>query len=217
LESRKIPSFGKDFVNLKLPIVQEIGVYFDGETRLNLDFSNFISHFNSTTVASFEGGTIDDDSENILDNCRLLEYLYISKTNFSEGTIPPKIFSKLLNLRHLSINENNLQVLPENLFQMNTKLTRVRFGYSRIKQLPERIFSGLIDFIEELPADIFKDNRKLGRIDFDGNDLKKIPINFKLFPFLKSLDLKGNVCINESFSNATVIQTRAHVINEKCK
>ena len=87
-------------------------------------------------------------------------------------------FSGLKNLKNLSINQNKLENLSEDIFNDNPNLT---------------ILEAIGNSINRLPPGIFQHNLKLSGVSFHGNSLKDLDKDiFRYNPNLESVNFKGN-------------------------
>ncbi len=112
-------------------------------------------------------------------------------------TLPPGI-GQLSELTSLTINDNDLAVIPKELFNC-TKLTRLEIQNNSIMDLPAGISKlatlQVLDLrnnqLAELPAEIGK-LRNLRILQLWGNNFTKLPSEIGNLASLKELYLKGN-------------------------
>jgi Leucine-rich repeat (LRR) protein len=121
---------------------------------------------------------------------------YVEKSNFKG----------LENLKTLTLDRNNIEELPENVFSDLGKLEFLSLEENRIKELPPMVFYGLQSLnylilreneLTRLPINVFGTCQKLSRLDLKNNNLKSVDVGtFANLPALYTLNLAENDCID---------------------
>lgn len=100
--------------------------------------------------------------------------------------LPLNFFQALTKLRYVSLDNNLIEYLPEDIFKNNLNLEEIHLAENKIKYLPLKMFQSLTNLtylwlsknlIEDLPSDLFKSNLNLKRIRLDDNKIKIISTN----------------------------------------
>ena len=106
---------------------------------------------------------------------------------FSHPILKADDFSGLLNLRSIDLSDNNIEILPPNLFSHNPNLQRIDLSDNQITLLPEELLSHLSDLrilklsdnnIESIPPNFFSHTPNLQAIDLSDNQIPFIPEGF---------------------------------------
>jgi Leucine-rich repeat (LRR) protein len=117
--------------------------------------------------------------------------------------LPEDVFDNLVNLETLDISDNQIKVLPPKLLWNLPKLKE--FGASDNQ-------------IELIPQDFFKNNKELESIWIKDNKITQIEVDFTLLPKLSVLYLVENKCINEACYPCEIERLRQiqEKINRNC-
>lgn len=129
-----------------------------------------------------------------------INVLYIF--NFEVYKLPKEIFSKFLNLKHLIVNGNHVQILETDTFEGAENLEVLRLSNNDLKELPHFVFQTLKNLktldlgrnkIERIETESFEGLNSLERLYLSDNSLKFITSD-ALFPLRKliSLSLENN-------------------------
>lgn len=127
--------------------------------------------------------------------CKDIQILRLSRNRIS--IIENEAFFSLNNLEHLDLSHNNLNNLPANTFQKNTKLRVLNLSYNKLKLLYKDTFSRLL-ILEELslnsnelfafPNDLIANNQQLITVNLSKNKIshldKSLLANLKQVRFL---------------------------------
>lgn len=137
------------------------------------------------------------DSSFIDTGFELIEGLILHE-NDRPKTIKNGAFSKLQNLKFLTMSWSPIDVIEPEAFKANKYLRDIMFFKIEIKKLPENLFQGLeqlnsVDFIyskiEEIPENLFISNQELKRVVFTSSNIQSISGN--LFSQLPNLEVVG--------------------------
>jgi Leucine-rich repeat (LRR) protein len=148
--------------------------------------------------------------------CSFLQNLYL---NNNELIIPPlEQFSSLINLETLSLEQNQLTILPDTLWNL-ISLTRLNLSHNPLGQIPLEI--GQLKNLHELwltnlnlydiPLNIFSHLNQLEKLSLKSNHLQQLPIDIGQLIELRWLSLEDNElndlpdclqdCLNLSYLN----------------
>lgn len=129
-----------------------------------------------------------------------INVLYIF--NFEVYKLPKEIFKKFLNLKHLIVNGNHVQLLERDTFDGAENLEVLRLSNNDLKELPPFVFNSMrslktLDLgrnkIERIEAESFAGMNNLERLYLSDNSLKFITSNaFLPLRKLVSLSLENN-------------------------
>ena len=117
------------------------------------------------------------------------------------------------NLKIITLNNNNIERIPEDTFIDITKLEFLSLSFNQIKSLPSNIFHTLSalkglylnnNHLEEISHLVFKFNRNVDEIWLHENKLKFISKNFTSnLTKLIQIYLSGNECIDQNYTSLT--------------
>ncbi|KAG4078687.1 hypothetical protein HA402_015277 [Bradysia odoriphaga] len=126
---------------------------------------------------------------------------YLDVKYNSIETVDEDSLRDLPNLKHFVINNNKLKMLQKYTFEKNTKLKHVNANSNQL---------------EFLDGDLFKNSPLLKDALFKDNHLKKISVDFTVLRSIKTIDFRGNQCIDKALddvNNSTELQT---LLNYQC-
>jgi Leucine-rich repeat (LRR) protein len=117
--------------------------------------------------------------------------------------LPEDVFDDLVNLDTLDISDNQIKVLPPKLLWNMPKLKE---------------FVARNNQIELIPRDFFKNNRELKHVWIDFNIITQIEVDFTLLPKLSVLNLSRNTCISKDCfpCNIDLVRQFQQEINRNC-
>jgi Leucine-rich repeat (LRR) protein len=129
--------------------------------------------------------------------CSFLQNLYL---NNNELIIPPsEQFSSLINLESLSLEQNQLTILPDTLWNL-ISLTRLNLSHNPLGQIPLEL-SQLKNLHElwltninlyDIPLNIFSHLNQLEKLSLKSNHLQRLPIDIGQLIELHWLSLEDN-------------------------
>lgn len=117
-------------------------------------------------------------------NMKLLTLLQLHESYIE--TVNVDTLWDIPNLEVFVLTNGQLKVLPENFFEMNTKLRLVKANANQI---------------EHLPKDLFKYNPLIEEIYFKNNKLRSISTDFTVLRAVKNVDFHGNSCIDKALDD----------------
>ncbi|XP_037039164.1 prostasin-like [Bradysia coprophila] len=126
---------------------------------------------------------------------------YIDVKYNDVDTVDEDTLRDLPNLKYFVINNNKLKMLQKHTFEKNTKLKHVNAN------------SNQLQFVH---GDLFKNNQLLEEALFKDNNLKTISVDFTRLGSIKTIDFRGNQCIDKELgdvNNSTELQT---LLNYQC-
>jgi Leucine-rich repeat (LRR) protein len=110
-------------------------------------------------------------------------------------------------LTYLDLYGNQIESLPEDVFNDMVNLEILLVSSNKIKLLPPKLlwnmpklkeFKANRNQIELIPRDFFKNNRELEKLLIDENKIRRIEVDLSLvLPKLKYLNLEKNTCVSE--------------------
>ncbi|XP_044730264.1 protein artichoke-like [Chrysoperla carnea] len=128
------------------------------------------------TLRIYANAISDFESDDIFKDTVRLEHLNLSYNNIK--SLPSGILRYLRNLLFLSLHQNQITDLPENLFERNAKLKDLFLSYNQISKLN---------------ANVFRYLKKLNFLTLEGNALTSVPKDvFVHLTNLKELFLTRN-------------------------
>lgn len=162
---------------------------------------------------------IKEDTKNvtIIGNLNI-NVLYIF--NFEVYKLPKEIFEKFINLKHLIVNGNHLQLLEDDTFEDASRLEVLRLSNNDLRELRPFVFHALVGLktldlgrnkIDELNSVSFFGLINLERLYLSDNNLKTLPpgIFFSLSKLI-TLSLENNqisMFQNEVFKDNKLIRS----------
>ncbi len=115
-------------------------------------------------------------SPKVFDSLEYLEDLHMLSTNITH--LEPESFRSLYNLKHLNLSSNNSLRLQKDNFHYLENLRSLYLSNCGISNLPKEVFNGL---------------QNLKNLNLSCNKLNWFSIkHLETFPFLRSLNLRGN-------------------------
>lgn len=153
---------------------------------------------------------------------------FVKSVDLSSNAIKhlePESLDSLSNLETLDLSNNEMEFLEDTLLYKLKNLNDLKLSSNKIHHIHPRtlkhlenlqsfyINNNLLSIIE---PSTFKQNRKLEFIYLGQNKIESL--NPKVFdlPNLKVVDLKGNNCIDRTFSSVSIDELKG-LIEEKCK
>ena len=122
-------------------------------------------------------------------------------------------FRHMKNLKIITLNNNNIERIPEDSFIDVTKLEFLSISFNQIKSLPSNIFHTLSalkgiylnnNHLEEISHLVFKFNVNVDEVWLQENKLKFISKNFTSnLTKLVQIYLAGNECIDQNYTAFT--------------
>lgn len=101
--------------------------------------------------------------------------------------VPKKIFSETIDMEWLSMDDNRIEHLADDLFENMSKLRVVSFSGNRLRQLS---------------GSLFANNVNIERLNLNGNRLTTIGVDLVSGATkLRAVNFDSNICINEAFFN----------------
>nr|WBP49915.1 Toll-like receptor protein [Mimachlamys nobilis] len=190
-----------EHLNLSHNFIQEIG---------DNHFGNFVK-LSFLNLAKNEIGSI---SQNALQGLPSLDTLNFSGNKLSNSSALARAFLHLENLTELCLTGNNLQSLPDGMFESMVKLKTLDLSQNSLQSLKSETFRGLLfltnlrlasNRITDLPADIFHNLRLLDELDLSNNALLHFD-DIVLPGMALTFNLSNNKLMNfpNSFSNSNV-------------
>ena len=148
------------------------------------------------------------------ENCSSLVSLHFDHNNLR--TIPLDAFHGMQQLLKLDLNVEGLTVIEPVWFQDLMNLKVLDLDGNQLEEIPDEAFDSLPELerlylsenkIESVSGRMFQNNVKLTTLKIRENQIKKIQADSFQQLSLSQLDLRSNVCINETFvdQNSTVI------------
>ncbi|XP_023017908.2 uncharacterized protein [Leptinotarsa decemlineata] len=141
---------------------------------------------------------IDKEAFTGLDKLESLELSFCMDPDFNFESI----FSPLVSLQWLSLDNNNIQVLPDDLFEPLTHLKYLNLESNKLRSIPNNLFNNLPELkdvrlsnneIVFIKTGTFRLLSNLESITLSGNNIKHIQReSFEHLPSLKNLILSGN-------------------------
>jgi len=163
-------------------------------------------------IFSAESGDMKYFPSNIGTLLSNLKYIEGHKTNLS--FLKRNQFKFMRKVGTIDISSNQISSIDEDSFYDLPSLTILFLEGNKIKSLQPKllhkskkleIFSVSENQIEVIPKDFFINNKKLKYVDFSENKLKTILVDFTKMKQLPQLNLKENVCINQTIGNLFAI------------
>lgn len=123
-------------------------------------------------------------------------------------TVTRSNFYNMGNVSHLSLANNRIEVLPEDVFQDLSNVEFLDLGSNLLSILPTdlltsmmnlEIFYGHDNVITHLDKDSFRNNKKLSVLHLHKNSIETISMNFSTFEFLGNINLLKNYCISTEY------------------
>jgi Leucine rich repeat len=146
--------------------------------------SNIFTHMNNLTNLQLIKNEISHIAEDAFDDLKKLKDLDLSYNKLE--TLSSKLFYSLSCLEGLYLDHNNITKLGQHLLEKNLGLTHISIQINQLKTLHE---------------DFFNSTTKLQSVSLQKNQINVL--SSKLFEnkeFLERVDLRGNVCVNVTFS-----------------
>lgn len=143
---------------------------------------------------------IKNDTNVTINGNSNINVLYIF--NFEVYKLPKEIFKKFINLKHLIVNGNHVQLLEDDTFDDAARLEVLRLSNNDLRQLKPFVFHAMNNLktldlgrnkIETIDSKSFIGLSNLERLYLSDNSLKLLPSRI-LFPLKKliSLSLENN-------------------------
>nr|ABB21034.1 variable lymphocyte receptor A [Eptatretus burgeri] len=125
------------------------------------------------------------------------------KLNYNKlRELEPKAFHRLSKLTYLSLDNNQLQTLPEGVFDQLVELDELYLQYNKLKSLPSKIFDSLTKLtwlslqynkLQSLPNGVFHNLPLLKELYLSYNQLRSVPNRaFDSLSNIKTLWLQSN-------------------------
>lgn len=146
------------------------------------------------------GVVIKNDTNVTINGNRNINVLYIF--NYEVYKLPKEIFKQFVNLKHLIVNGNQMQIIEMDTFDGAGSLEVLRLSNNKLKELESLIFHAMTNLktldlgrnkIASIESDTFYGLNNLERLYLSDNCLKILPLG-ALFPLkrLLSLSLENN-------------------------
>ena len=124
-------------------------------------------------------------------------------------SLDEEAFLGLKNVRLLSLSQNDLRQLPEELLKPVPKLEKLFLGGKTDEKRYELIVQG--NLLSSLPQKLFLHSKHMKILDLSENQLQELPAHtFQDLTALETLDLQGNEISQiprEAFASLTSLQT----------
>ena len=156
--------------------------------------------FKQNHVCEVSSVVIKNDTVVTINGNSNINVLYIF--NFEVYKLPKEIFKKFMNLKHLIVNGNHVQLLEDDTFDDASRLEVLRLSNNDLKELKPFIFHAMTNLktldlgrnkIDKIESKSFIGLINLERLYLSDNNLKLLP-NGLFFPLKKliSLSLENN-------------------------
>ncbi|OWF47667.1 slit homolog 2 protein-like [Mizuhopecten yessoensis] len=156
-----------EYLNLSHNFIQEIG-------------DNHFGNFVKLSVLNLAKNDIVAISQHALKGLPSLNSLNLSGNKLSNSSALSLVFRHLENLTELCLTGNDLQNLPDGMFESMVKLKTLDLSQNSLKSLKSEAFRGLVfltnlrlssNRITDLSADVFQNLRLLDKLDLSNNVL----------------------------------------------